>query len=56
MGPIGDLWGLEQGGRNSSDFYKVYNNDQLDTAQATKLGVDLGGSDPLVVSAVGQAD
>ena len=28
MGPISDQWGLEQGGKNSSEFYKVYNNDQ----------------------------
>ena len=56
MGPIHDLWGLEQGGKNSSDFFKVYNNEQLNIAQESGLGVDLGGTQPLVVSAVGQAD
>ena len=56
MGPINDKWGLEQGGKNSSEFYKVYNNDQLETAQSSQLGVDLGGPTPLVVSAIGQAD
>ena len=53
MGPIADLWGLEQGGIPSSEFYK---NIQLEVAQASELGVDLGGPDPLVVSSVGQAD
>ena len=56
MGPIKDSWGLEQGGKNSSEFYKVYNNDQLEVAQSSQLGVELGGSTPLVVSAIGQAD
>ena len=56
MGPILDSLVLEQGGKNSSDFYKVYNNIQLVTAQESKLGVELGGSDPLVVSSIGQAD
>ena len=54
MGPIDDLWGLEQGGKNSSDFYKVYNNSQILAAQESELGVCLGGD--IVVSAVGQAD
>ena len=56
MGPISDKWGLEQGGVNCSEFYKVYNNQQLTLAQESQLGVDLGGPDPLVVSAIGQAD
>ena len=56
MGPIFDSWGLEQGGQNSSDFYKVFNNIQLEVAQESELGVDLGGPNPLVVSAIGQAD
>ena len=56
MGPISDLWGLEQGGKNSSDLYKVYNNDQLNVAHDSQLGIDLGGSTPLIVSAIGQAD
>ena len=56
MGPIKDNWGLEQGGKNSSEFYKVYNNEQLEVAQSSQLGVELGGSTQLVVSAIGQAD
>ena len=39
---------------NSSDLYKLYNNDQLDMPQQSKLGVNLGND--LVISAVGQAD
>ena len=54
VGPIVDDHGVEQGGVSSSDFYKVYNNELLTTAQESKLGASLGGS--LVISAVGQAD
>ena len=53
MGPIKDECGVEQGGINSSDLYKIYNNDQLDIAQASEFGVELG---PLVISAIGQAE
>ena len=53
MGPGHDTTGFEQGGINSSDFYKLYNNEQLKNAQASGLGVDLGST---VVSAIGQAD
>ena len=53
MGPIYDEQGLEQGGVSSSDLYKIFNQDQLKTAQASELGVPLG---PLTVSSVGQAD
>ena len=56
MGPIFDRWGSEQGGKNSIDFYKVHNNSQLEAAQDSQLGVDIGGSTPLVVSGIGQAD
>ena len=42
-----------QGGVNSSDFYKLYNNEQLKTAQESKLGVDIGSG---IISAIGQAD
>ena len=56
MGPIRDLWGLEQGGRNSSEFYKVYNNNQLEMAQSSELGVPLAGNSSPVVSAIGQSD
>ena len=53
MGPAVDDTGFEQGGINSSDFYKLYNNEQLVTAQSSGLGVPIGSG---VVSAVGQAD
>ena len=53
-GPILDEQGVEQGGVSSSDFYKVYNNELLDTANQSELGVELGKS--LIVSAIGQAD
>ena len=32
MGPILDQCGVEQGGLNSSDLYKLYNNIQLELA------------------------
>ena len=54
VGPIYDEQGLEQGGVASSDCYKLYNNELLEMAQMSRLGVDMGGS--LVLSAVGQAD
>ena len=54
MGPIKDEHGLEQGGCNSSDIYKIYNNELLKTVQNSCQGVDLGNN--LVVSGVGQAD
>ena len=53
LGPSTDTTGFEQGGINSSEFYKLYNNEQLKTAEASKLGVDIGST---IVSAVGQAD
>ena len=68
MGPIKDERGLEQGGVNSSDFYKIYGKEQLATAQDSALGVKFGESVRLVeddgdahggnltVSAIGQAD
>ena len=54
MGPIKDQQGLEQGGCNSSDEYKMYNNDLLKTVQKSSQGVHLGND--LVVSGIGQAD
>ena len=54
VGPISDERGVEQGGVSSSDFYKVYNNELLTTAQQSKLGVVMEKS--FVLSAVGQAD
>ena len=53
LGPAADTTGFEQGAINSSDFYKLYNNEQLDTAQSSDLGVNL---DSIVISAIGQAD
>ena len=53
MGPAKDGTGFEQGGINSSDYYKLYNNEQLSTTQSSKLGVDIKSS---VISSVGQAD
>ena len=38
MGPIHDQRGVEQGGPNSSDHYKIYNNEQLREAQESGLG------------------
>ena len=54
MGPIMDEHGLEQGGSNSSDLYKLYNNELLKTTQKSTLGIPLRKS--LVISSVGQAD
>ena len=53
MGPIHDSLGLEQGGCNSDRIYKLCNNNQLRTAQLSRLGVDCKAA---VVSCVGQAD
>ena len=50
-GPIHDQQGLEQGGVSSSDCYKLYNNEFLNQAHRSKLGVHMGGK--LVVSSVG---
>ena len=54
MGPISDELGVEQGGVNSGDFYKIYAKSQLQMAQDSNLGVRL--SKDLVISAIGQAD
>ena len=54
MGPIHDLQGLEQGGCNSSDQYKTYNNNLLKILQKSEQGVDIGNG--LIVSGIGQAD
>ena len=53
MGPILDGRGLEQGGINSSDLYKIYGQDQLTMAQDSGLGIHLGDCH---VAAIGQAD
>ena len=54
MGPIHDELGVEQGGVNSGDFYKIYAKNQLQMAQSSRLGVKL--SKDLIISAIGQAD
>ena len=53
LGPARDDTGFEQGGINSGDFYKLYNNEQLKNAQRSALGVDIDSS---IVAAIGQAD
>ena len=53
MGPIDDQLGVEQGGPNGSEHYKIYNNEQLRTAQDSGLGAAISG---IPVAAVGQAD
>ena len=53
MGPIRDELGLEQGGPNSSEHYKIYNNEQLVSAQKSGFGTSIFG---FPVAAVGQAD
>ena len=53
MGPIRDELGEEQGGPNSSELYKIYNNEQLTTAQDSGLGVYVHN---IHFAATGQAD
>ena len=53
MGPARDDTGFEQGGINSTDFYKLYNNEQLTSSQRSRLGVNIKSS---VISSIGQAD
>jgi hypothetical protein len=48
------IWGVaEQGGKNSIKFYKISNNEQLSTAQASGLGTSVMDN---VVADIGQAD
>ena len=57
MGPIVDELGLEQGGPNSSDWYKIYSNNHLKTAQDSQQGISIGGfPESQVISAIGLAD
>ena len=42
MGPICDTRGVEQGGCASDRVYRLVNNEQLETAQRSELGLDLG--------------
>ena len=53
MGPILDEQGVEQGGVPSSDLYGTYNNEQLDSAQESGLGLHYHD---IHIAAVGQAD
>ena len=53
MGPIFDKLGLEQGGPNASDFYNKFGKEQLEAAQLSELGVNIGEE---TVSAIGQPD
>ena len=48
VGPITDQHGLEQGECNSSDLYKLYNNELLKIVQSSNQGIDMG--DGLVIS------
>ena len=51
MGPITDEQGLEQGGINSLELYKIFGKEQLTTAQMSDLGVRLKN---LTVSSIGR--
>ena len=53
MGPIHDKLGVEQGGVNSDKLYKLANNNQLNLAQQSMLGVPLPSR---TISCIGQAD
>ena len=53
MGPILDTRGLEQGGVSSSDQHKLYNNEQADVAQLSRLGVKIKDA---TVSCISLAD
>ena len=53
MGPIDDERGLEQGGINSSDLYKIYAREHLDLAQQSCLGVQMHD---VTISGIGMAD
>ena len=53
MGPIHDNLGVEQGGINFDNFYKLIDNEQLTISQNSELGVRMGD---ITISAVGQAD
>ena len=53
VGPIMDECGVEQGGVNSSEFYKIFGKDQLSNAQDSELGVSMNN---VVISAIGLAD
>ena len=52
MGPICDTMGVEQGGCASDRVYRLVNNEQLETAQRSELGIDMG----LVISSSGDLE
>ena len=54
MGPIKDELGLEQGGPSSSEYYKLYSNENLENAQKSGQGICIPNSG--IISAVGLAD
>ena len=54
MGPIKDEQGVEQGGKNSMELWKIYNNEQLSVPQETDFGLITAGD--VHVAAIGQAD
>ena len=58
MGPIFDQCGLEQGGVSSSELYRCFGAEQLNTAQKSQFGVSLGANKATkqTISAIGQAD
>ena len=45
MEPINDQVGFEQGGKNSSEHWKTYNNEHLNVPQETDFGVHLNAGD-----------
>ena len=53
MGPILDQRGVEQGGPNSSEHYKIYNNEQMTSAQTSGFGAFIKD---VKIAAIGQAD
>ena len=53
MGPIRDELGIEQGGKFSCEFYKIYNSEQLTVPQETELGTFIGD---VHIASIGQAD
>ena len=52
-GPIVDQLGVEQGGKNSTEYWKLYNNEQLNVPQETDFGLSTAN---VHVASIGQAD
>ena len=53
MVPIIDEMGLEQGGKNSTSFWMLYNNEQLEVPQQIDFGVPIAD---ILVASIGQAN